>query len=568
MQATILKSGPAAVPITDLGQALRSLCFVAAIAVVLGPAEKVSAQTLGVIAGIVEDDRRQPVAGARVTLTGPALRESRATVTDNRGRFVFLAVPSGRFSVTAQKPGYVRGQYGARTPGGPGAPVVLAAGQRLDTLTVAVARGGVITGTIFDPDGSPTAGVAVRALRVMTQSGERRLVQVGGDSSDDRGVYRIYQLMPGTYFVSATPRDGDSDRATASPPVYYPGSSAFGGAASVALAISEERSGVDISLPSFRAVVIDGRIMPAATASGCQTTVALVPMSNGDVASPADVSTVDVEDSRFEIGGVLPGTYRLLARCGTGSASPRSPAPLWASTDLVVGTSDMHDVVLPLRPGMTVSGRVAFDGPRPSSASSRGVRLALVERGVAANEIGGTHFADVAPDGRFVVSGLPPGRYDVEASVSGGGAGDWAMESATVAGRDAADFALEIPPDEHVADMLVTFSNRTQGVVGRLVDQRDQPVMGYTVVAFPVDTRYWLAGSRRVRAVRVGADGTYAISRLPPGDYRLAAVDDLFGTDWDDPDVLQLLVPASVPVTVRRGAQATLPLRVAANPID
>lgn len=549
--------------------AFRSLCLVAAIAaVVLGPATTANAQPLGVIAGTVADDRLLPVAGARVTLTGAALRESRSTVTDYRGRFVFPAVPTGRFMVTAEKPGHVRGQYGARTLGGPGAPVVLAAGQRLDALTVGLPRGGVITGTVFDPDGSPAAGVAVRALRVMTQGGERRLVQVGGDSSDDRGIYRIYQLRPGTYFLSATPRDGESDRGTASPPVYYPGTGAFGSAASVALAMSEERSGIDIPLQSFRAVALAGRILPAAMVAGCQATVALVPTSNGDLASPAEVSTVDVEDGHFEVVDVVPGIYRLLARCGTPSALPQSPAPLWASLELVVGTTDMRDVILTLRPGMKVSGRVAFDGQSAASVSPGSIRLALVERGVAATEIGGTHFAEVATDGRFIASGLPPGRYDVEASVSGREAGGWAIESATVAGRDALDFALDISPDEHVADMLITFSSRTQGVSGRLVDQAGQPVMGYTVVAFPVDSRYWLAGSRRVRAVIVGADGGYAISRLPPGDYRLAAVNEVFETDWDDPDVLQLLVPTSVPITVRRGAQATLQLRVAANPVE
>jgi hypothetical protein len=541
----------------------KSLVFVAALACgVLNPAGAPRAQTLGVIAGVVEDDRNAPVLAARLTLTGSALRGTRSTVTDDRGRFTFVLVPPGRYTLTAQKTGYVRSEYGARTPGGAGVPIVLAAGQRLERLSVTLPRGGVIAGSILDPDGSPAVGVPVRALRVITQNGDRRLLQVGGDTSDDRGAYRIYQLQPGEYLVSATPRDPDSDRPTAHPPIYYPGTGAFASAVRVPLAIAEERGGVDIPLQVLRAVTVAGMVTPAAAVAGCQTTVALLPMPNADVPAPAEIHTIEVEDERFEVTDVVPGAYRLLARCGTPAASGRSPAPLWASRDLAVGASDIRDAVLTLRPGLTVSGRIVFEDTTATANPAR-IRLSLVERGVAASELGGgAHVAQIGPDGGFVVSGLPPGGYDIEATVASSEAGDWTLDSAMVAGQDALDVPLEVPPGENVAGLRLTFSNRTQGVAGRLVDQRNQPVADYTIVAFHADRRYWLAGSRRVRAVRAATDGTFAIRGLPPGEYRLVAVDDRLNTEWDDPAVLQALVQASVPITVTRGALATRQLQV------
>jgi hypothetical protein len=270
-----------------------------------------------------------------------------------------------------------------------------------------------------------------------------------------------------------------------------------------------------------------------------------------------------VADGRFAFAEVAPGPYRLLARCGTSSASARAPAALWAARDITVGTRDVRDAVLTLRPAMSVSGRLAFEGTASATPDPARVRLSLVERGVQASELGGAaHVGRVAPDGRFVVAGLPPGRFDIEATVPSAEVGDWTLDSAMVTGRDALDFPLEVPPGEDVADVLLTFSNRTQGVVGSLVDQMNQPVADYTIVAFHADRRYWLAGSRRVRAVRVGTDGRFTIPGLPPGEYRLAAVDDLALTEWDDPVALQPLVRASVPVTVTRGTETSQQLRV------
>lgn len=542
----------------------KSLVVVAAIAfVVLSPTGPAFAQTLGVMAGTVEDDRGRPVPAARLTLTGPELRGTRSTMTDDRGRFTFVGVPAGRFAMTAQKAGHVRVQYGARAPGGPGVPIVLAAGQHLDKLIVRLPRGGVITGTIMDPDGAPAAGVAVRALRVVTQNGERQLMQVGGDSTDDRGAYRIFQLPPGDYVVSATPRDTEAENVSAYAPVYYPGTNVFVSAMRVRLAISEERQGVDIPLQLQPVVTVAGAITSAPAALDCESTVALVPMTAVDMPSPGEVATVEVDDGRFEFTEVAPGPYRLLARCGGASASARSPGPLWAAREIAVGASDIRDAVLTLRPGMTVSGRMVFDAATSATPNAGRVRLSLTERGVAAGELSaGTHVARVTPDGRFVVSGLPPGRYDIDASVSSTDAGDWRLDSAIVGGRDALDVPLEVPSDAHVTDVLLTFTRRTQGVAGRVVDQMGQPMTDYTIVAFHADRRYWLPGSRRVKTARVGTDGTFAIADLPPGDYRLAAVDDVRLTAWDDPDALEPLVRSSVPVTVTRGTQASQQLRV------
>ena len=75
----------------------------------------------------------QPARRARVSLSGggEAAGAARSTTTDEMGRFVFSALPEGRFNLSASKPGHVSGTYGQRQAGRPGTPIQLADGQNL-----------------------------------------------------------------------------------------------------------------------------------------------------------------------------------------------------------------------------------------------------------------------------------------------------------------------------------------------------------------------------------------------------------------------------------------------------
>src|SRR6185295_20123635 len=112
---------------------------------------------------------------------------------------------------TATKPAYLPGTYGAKRPDRPGTPIVLTDGQRVAGIAVALARGGVIAGTIRSAAGRPVEGMQVIALPV---SGPvpRTITPFAttNDSSftDDRGAYRIFGLRPGGYTVAVVPAGG------------------------------------------------------------------------------------------------------------------------------------------------------------------------------------------------------------------------------------------------------------------------------------------------------------------------------------------------------------------------
>lgn len=341
-----------------------------------GPARDAASQTVvgtGAIAGVVvAEGTGLPVRRASVTLSGAELRGGRSSLTDDQGRFTFQALPAGRFMLMASKAGYVNNAFGAKRAGRPGTPIQLAEGQKLERLSVSLPRGGVITGVVVDENGEPSPNTTVRVLRYVLRTGERTLQQVGQDQTDDRGIYRVFQLQPGEYVVSAVPRNlsigglretmaaeiealarqvqsarggaglggmgagpgaamltdrlaalqqqmtgMEQQQSVAYAPVYYPGTPSISAASSVMLGIGEERTGVDFQLQLVSTARVSGVIQSAAGALPQGTQIALVSADRGSTFAVPGVGNSMTRvggDGRFTFSNVTPGQYVLQAR--------------------------------------------------------------------------------------------------------------------------------------------------------------------------------------------------------------------------------------------------------------
>src|SRR6187399_2902249 len=80
-----------------------------------------SAQLGGVV--MSADGSDQPIRRAIVRVSAPELRGNREIATDDRGRFLFVDLPAGRYSISSSKPGYVNTLYGQKRPRGSGTAV-------------------------------------------------------------------------------------------------------------------------------------------------------------------------------------------------------------------------------------------------------------------------------------------------------------------------------------------------------------------------------------------------------------------------------------------------------------
>lgn len=578
----------------------------------------------GAIAGVlIAPETGRPVRRARVSISGGDPRISKSVSTDDRGQFSFTELPAGSFMVSAVKPGMLDVTYGQKRPGSgrPGTPIQLVAGQHLDRLELKMPRGGVITGMILDERGEPSFGTTVRAMRYVMNSGERTLQSAGTAQTDDRGIYRINSLLPGDYIVNATPRDADvgagakmdmemvanakmaaaaavpgeaaraaldmqkmldqmaaavaeaaKDVAAGYAPVYYPGTTIGSSASVVALDIGEEKSGIDVSLQIVPMTNVSGVVTGPDSALPPGTSVIL--LDTGQTLPGSSPRSARVgPDGRFVVGGVPPGPYTLVARASSGSTREITQIPggvksetfpsgtqYWAIADVSVDRG-MPPVALTLQPGMSVTGRLVFEGaPVPADVTKVRVSLSPVGQGAAAETGNGIRPVSLEADGKFTLSGLVPGRYRLTLAL---GMPGWSLKSSLVNGQDSLDLPFEVKANESVAGAVMTMTTRMTDLSGAMQTSTGQPSADYTVIAFASDNRFWTPRSRRIQATRPGTDGRFSFSDLPAGEYRLAAVSDVEPGRWFDPAFLRQLVGSSMAVTLGEGERKTQDLRVA-----
>jgi hypothetical protein len=540
----------------------------------------------GAIGGIVTSDafNRPPVRRALVTLSGDGA--SGRTVTDDAGRFVFDQLPAGRYTITVAKAAFVTTYYGSPRVGrGPGTPIPLADGQRVTTLAVTLTRGAVIEGTLRDDTGTALSSGQVRAQQVVFVNGERTFVDVPGilprATTDDRGVYRIYGLPPGDYVVSATGGGAgvahvvtqeeldDANRLTRSPgtaasrstgaarpqpefarvPTFHPAVAAPSQAQTITLRAGEERTGVDIVSQLARVSRISGVVLGENGKPERAALIGIVNLTTGSLyLSPGGVRA-DAE-GRFATTPMPAGRYQFFGRIRASDASGGSARDSWLSTDVELGEQDMPGVVLQFQSGAVVAGRVTLDGANARSFVRDRVRVALTPVESIANDAMPPAPVSIDADGTFALASVAPGRYRLALT----GLGAWAAESASHGGRNWLDEPIEIKAGETAGDVVVTLTDRVTEITGTLFDQLGRPAPEYAVVVYPVDPALRTSNPRRSSGlVRLGADGSYSITGLPPGDYFLAAVTDLDPTQLTDPAFLDAMSAAAIRITLSDG---------------
>ena len=324
------------------------------------------------IAGQVlsDDEGARPVRRAVVTLAGD-VRAGLSAITDDDGRFVFGQLAAGHVTVTATRPGYLPAAYGAIRPGRPGTPLVLAAGQRA-TIVMRMARGGVVTGVVADQHGAPLPDVEVEAIPLKPGARLAGLVEVR--ATDDRGVYRIYGLLPGDYLVRArttsvqlfsgagpvgarTASEMDAllaslaqrnnpasvarigvpssavplapSRPVGLAPTYFPGTTFVDEAAAVTVRAGEERSGLDFAVTPTGVATLDGVV------SGSVQNLAVVQLSisaltqrgvSTGVTTPSLSRRPSESDGHFTFTNIVPGRYRILAKANPDLSQPTPTA--------------------------------------------------------------------------------------------------------------------------------------------------------------------------------------------------------------------------------------------------
>jgi len=500
---------------------MLTLCVVAH-AQVRTPAPKTEQPTLGTIDGKVVNESGQPLAGAMVFVRTVSPGTSRSTITDLEGNFRVNGLETGLYLVNANSPAYTN------VAGDPDAPKYYRIG---DSARVEMVRGGAITGTVTSALGEPLIGVRVRAIMVRDVKGQpgRSLGNVE-QPTDDRGIYRIYGLAPGTYIVSA---GGPGFLTSLSPfetdiPTFAP-SSTRDTAAGVTVRSGEDVI-VDIRYRGEPGHSISGSVKILGTGN---VTIALralgstIPIAN----------TVQIPGSRgYILSGLADGDYYLVAQetiVGQ-TAPPQLTLAFSEPKKVTIKGTDVTGVELVTKPLGSISGKIVLEptkvpecqGKRPPAMAETIVRFRRPATELERDEAQALRsFAGSAsPDatGAFAMRNLQTGSYQFEPQFY---ARHWYLQSITVnsagtkPGRiDAAANWTMLKSGEQLSNLTITLAEGAATVHGKVpaTDAASPPAV--VVYLIPND-RDKVDDVLRYFVTEVDADGTFTFNNLPPGKY-------------------------------------------------
>lgn len=555
------------------------------------------------IAGIVvsAEDGRQPIRRAMVSIEGPS---QMSQMTDDDGRFAFDDVAGGEYDVVATRAAFLPAAYGARRAGRLSSRLAVAAGASITDVTLYMSRGAAIEGTVRDFNGEPAANVGV----VVTPAEDISMMSsiLGSPwTTDDRGMYRAYGLAPGSYVVFAIPtvvRRGEIvqpsttsmdaalraltdkssstvpspipqfDHTVAYGPVFHPGTPTLAQASVIAVGAGDERQGVDVNLMLVPTHAIEGIVYDASGQPATQ--IQLFISGNGtpkplmfDAAPIMTGRSTTLGAGRFRYTNVTSGRYTITAK--------RMAEPtLWAQVDVDVTATNVTGLELRLRPSLTISGRVHFDGKSAAPENLGSVRLTLASPSGSGGGMGnqtnyglGTSVAmNADEEGSFRAPGIIPGEYIAGSFIPGNTpATGWWLKSVMINGVNAVDLPATIG-DSNLRDVVFVFSDQHAELTGTLSTPAGQPSTDYYIVAIPANRALWRPSSRRMKIARPSTMGRYVFNDLPPGDYLISAVTDFAESDFRDRKVLEELAGAAIKVTLTDGAKLTQDVRISKTP--
>jgi Carboxypeptidase regulatory-like domain len=266
--------------------------------------------TLGTVAGrVIEVPSSESDKGIRKALV--ILKRGQepgiGVYSDDKGNYRLQAAP-GAYSVTVECAGYVASSQSQPKT------IVVQGRQALSDINLELIRAGVISGRVVDSDGDPMPQVSVQLRSVR----ERKPASLGA-VTDDRGVYRIYQIPPGKYYLSGVYQPAyqvreiqmqASDALEESyVTTYYPGTFDLTQARSIDIAAGADLAGLDLQLQRVHAVHIRGRV------SGIAGPLPVVVMVQPQGSGFGTMRNLFVRNpnGEFDLSGIPPGKYELSA---------------------------------------------------------------------------------------------------------------------------------------------------------------------------------------------------------------------------------------------------------------
>lgn len=487
----------------------------------------IAAQTYRIAGWVVDSATGAALDRVKVGIA-PISERTRAVyvTTGPDGRFAFANLPADKWSLTAQRRGYLDQEFGQPASlAAAGVAIVTGPDEDTEHLVFGIHRPAMITGKVVDSSGDPVESASVQVLRWATVDGRRQVRPFRSGWTGDDGVYAVGYLPAGSYFVAVTAEPwygqppGPDGSAVAFPPQFHPNTPDPRAATPILLRPGQETT-ADFTLTPAPAFTLTLR---ARKAQPTQLRLA----SEGIHGSSTWHSAVQGSSSPVYSFRLVPGRYT---------------AWTWGSDALVVGTQTIElgynntEIDLGADEPANVEVNVGLSGVKPSEVPNLGLAL------VSEDGSRGTPRM-ISQDGALKYPGMSPGRYQIR--LIGSGAREAYIDSVSAEGARFAKGVLELGAGT-TARLRVAVSGNGGRVEGK-VYRAGRPFPGALVVlAPPSDTGNPTDNQGFVSY----SDGSFDYKCVKPGEYLIFAVEDGSELEYTNPAAIAPHLKSARPALV------------------
>ena len=489
------------------------------------------------------DDEKYSLRGIVLnSVTGEAVRGALVQIysrgqdsllTGPDGKFQFDNLPNGQTYINVRKPGFFTNQEIEEAFG---SPPMFTVGPDTAPVTLKLIPEGVIYGHISEDDGEPIESLSVQLMAQVIREGRKTWQPGPSATTDEDGAFRIAELRPGNYFLSAGPSRNplsfpsglSQPGARGIPEVFYPNGSDLSAAAPLPIAPGK-RFEVNLTVSPQPFYRVSGSITgyPTGNSVNCQ----LYDSAGKNVGNNA---RFDPGTGAFRIISVPAGFYTLRAVSqGEGVAGKH----LTASVSLNVN-SDLSGIHLLLVPAVNipihlsvVSSHSAMEQPStPQNWFPAYVQLVSRSDGFSQQRYGSQQVGE-QPNISLELQNVISGTYRVEINPNG----MLYAQSATSGTTNLLESDLIVGAGGSVQPIEIVMSDDVAFLNGS-VSSDNQPAMATVLVLSD-------HSPSQTRIQRTDPNGVFNIAFLPPGEYKLLAVDRADQLEYANPDVMRKYLP-------------------------
>jgi hypothetical protein len=440
---------------------------------------------------VVDASNGLPLPHTPIALAPVARRDEMHTIlTGEDGRFLFDNLNPGKYTLTAQRKGYLTEAFDEHGPYS----TAIAVGPRLrsENLVFRLHRDASISGRITDDGIEAVREAEVLLFQERVFNGRRSIEFRARVLTNDEGDYYFNHLPPGKYFVIVSDKPWYARKAKSKT------SADNGENTETATNYEKHGSSLDVAYP----------ITYYPGSPDAEAAAPIVLSAGNRFAASLDLHALPAPQAHLPFGDLEPeaSLYAYISEHLAG----RSGVPAGPGT--VAGRKDAY---------VRISGVVKLDPA--GSLSSPG-------RVVVRDQQSGRQFSEqISTQGRFQII-LSAGTYDLSAV-----AGSFVLVSVASPTFRVSGQTVEIISGADFPQLTLMLSQNVGQINGVTLND-GTPTAGAMILLVPEDTVH---NAPLFRFCQSDSDGTFTLPSVVPGNYTILAIQDGWDIEWANAEVLK-----------------------------